>query len=191
VPELPSFLAPLGYLAVFGFNETLAQAIDARPDYHSASVTDARTVLSHVVTDYWFRCASERFAAAAVAAGARAYVYRYAHLYSNASIFPTFGLPPICAQVVCHASELPFSFHRTPDFTSFTPAEDALSAAMVHYWAAFARGGDPNSAGGSPTAWPAWDPAGRAVLLLNTTATVESSADVCGWWDSVAQGYLF
>ena len=143
-----------------------------------------------VVTDYWFRCSSERWAAASVKSGAGAYVYRYAHLYSNASIFPTFGLPEVCAKVACHASELPFVFHQTPNFTGFLPYEDTLSAYMAHKWASFAKTGDPNANGGDP-AWPAWTPAGHAVLLINDTVTTESSAATCGFWDAIAQGYLF
>ena len=53
---------------------------------------------------------------------------RYDHVYSNSSIFPTFGLPQICATAVCHASELPFVFHEVPSFTGFTPVEDTFAS---------------------------------------------------------------
>lgn len=126
-----------------------------------------------------------------MAGGGSAFVYRWGHVYSNSSIFPTFGLPEVCATVPCHASELPFVFHQLPSFTTFTPAEDALSASMAHYWAAFVKGGDPNSGGGGGVAWPAWDPVARAGLLLNDTTVAEDSVEVCNFWDGISHGYLY
>lgn len=187
---LPGFLVPLAYLGLTGFNETAATLIDGQERYNSSAYPDGRTPLSHMVTDYWFRCASEQFLAAAARAGAPAFAYRYAHVYSNSSIFPTFGLPEICATSVCHASELPFVFGNVPSFTSFTPAEQALTASMTAFWAAFAKGGDPNGPSGS-TAWPAWTAGTRMTLVLDETLATESTVGMCGFWDTVSQGYYF
>ena len=177
VPALPNFLAPAAYLGIFGFNESIAAAIDARPRYNYTQYDDARVPLSHVVTDYWFRCADEKFLISPAATG-NAFAYRYNHVYSNASIFPTFGLPEICATVVCHASELPFVFHNVPNFTTFTPAESAFADGMVAYWAQFAKTGNPNADPANPT-WPAWDLAGRKTLVLNTSGNVVERSDEC------------
>ena len=133
----------------------------------------------------WFRCASERVLAAAVASGAPAYAYRFDHLYSNASIFPTFGLPQICTSVVCHASELPFVFHELPAFSSFTPEEDALATRMGQYWTNFAKGIAPSSD------WPAWDPTTRISKVLNVTETTETTSELCGFWDSLSNAYFW
>ena len=72
----------------------------------------------------------------------------------------------ICKNVTCHATELPMVFNNdvaTKDWNAtFTPEERALSQvltaqflqlligdshmqAMVDYWTAFARSGDPNA----------------------------------------------
>ena len=181
VPALPNFLAPLAYLGIFGFNETIAAAIDARPAYNYAQFDDARVPLSRVVTNYWFRCADEKFLLAPSAHGA-AFAYRYNHVYSNASLFPSFGLPEICATVVCHASELPFVFHNVPSFASFTTEESAFSDSMMAYWATFAKTGNPNADLAHPT-WPAWDLAGRQTLVLNTSSSVVERSDECDFWD--------
>jgi hypothetical protein len=124
--------------------------------------------------------------AGAVAAGTPAYAYRFDHLYSNASIFPTFGLPQICTSVVCHASELPFVFHELPSFASFTPEEDALASRMGGYWTNFAKGLAPDGAN-----WPAWAPATRITRVLNLTETTESTLGMCGFWDSLAGAYFW
>ena len=188
VPALPNFLAPLAYTGIFGFDEKIAADIDAQPRYNYSQYTDAREPLSHVVTDYWFRCADEKFLVSPAAAGAGAFAYRYDHVYSNASIFPTFGLPEICASVVCHASELPFVFHNVPSFTSFQPDEAAFSLQMLGFWAQFAKTGNPNPDPANPV-WPAWDLTGRKTLVLNTSGLVVERSDMCDFWDRF--GYFF
>ena len=210
---LPGFLIPAAYYGILGFNETAAKLVDAQPRCasrartasarrarsnpdslhpprpqptdNSSAFADGRTPLSQMVTDYWFRCASERFLAGAVKNGAAAYAYRFNHLYSNASIFPTFGLPQICSSVVCHASELPFVFHELPSFASFTPDEDALADRMGTYWTNFAKGLAPGAA------WPAWDPAARQTLVLNNSESVETTAGLCGFWDGLSDAYFW
>ena len=170
---------------MLNFNETAARLVNEQPRYNTSAFPDGRTPLSQMVTDMWFKCASERFVAAATANGATSYVYRFDHLYSNASIFPTFGLPQICAQVVCHASELPFVFHELPSFASFTPDEEAFSLRMGERWTNFAKGVPPS------TDWPSWDPSTRSTLVLNISETVESSVELCGFWDSLSDAYFW
>ncbi len=143
--------------------------------------------MSNVVTDYWFRCASEKFLAGAYSAGSPTWAYRFNHLYSNASIFPTFGLPQICSTAVCHASELPFVFQNVPNFTGFTPFELTLSQQMEYAWGNFAKTGNPNG-NGAPV-WPPWTPTDRLTLVINDTMTTESTVGMCGFWDSVG-GYF-
>lgn len=189
---LPNFLMPLAYDALFGGH---GAEVNALPRYNASAYPDGRTPLSNVATDYLFRCSSTSgFATAAVKAGLKAWTYRFDHLYSEAYVFPTFGLPAICAQVVCHASELPFVYHNTPDtpkqnFT-FTPAEAQLSRNMVDYWTSFATYGDPNTGrNASSIAWPGWDPANRTNLVLNVTITTEPTAVTCDLWDKL--GYFW
>jgi para-nitrobenzyl esterase len=75
----------------------------------------------------------------------------------------------------CHALEIPFVFgsvHRplVAAFTGGGPEAEALSAKMQASWLAFARTGDPSSEGLGR--WPAWDPAGRATMVLGGDAGV-------------------
>jgi len=183
---LPPFLAEAAYLGIFQ-DLNITQRIQQQPRYHYQSFNDARIPLSNVITDYWFRCASEKFVAGAYAAGSPAWAYRFNHLYSNASIFHTFGLPVICSTAVCHASELPFVFQNVPNFTTFTDAELLLSKQMEAAWGNFAKTGNPNGPG-APN-WPPWEPSSRLTLVLNDTMQTESTASLCGFWDSVG-GYF-
>ena len=183
---LPGFLVPLAYAGILGLNETAAALVDAQPRYNTSAFADGRTPLSQMVTDMWFRCASERFLFGAAAAGAtELHAYRFDHLYSNASIFPQFGLPDICAHVVCHASELPFVFHELPSFSAFTPEEDSLALTMGRLWTSFAKGEDISAD------WPRWTPAARQTLVLNETRQVESTLGLCGFWDSLRDAYFW
>jgi carboxylesterase type B len=182
---LPGFLIPFAYLGILNFNDTAARLVDAQPRYNSSAYADGRTPLSHAVTDMWFRCASERFLAGAAQNGAPVFAYRFNHLYSNASIFPTFGLPQICATAICHASELPFVFHELPAFANFTPAEDAFAGRLGSYWANFAKGLAPSAT------WPMWDPAARSTLVLELNESVETTNELCGFWDSLNDAYFW
>lgn len=168
--------------------------------------TDARDSLSEVLTDYWFKCSAGRIAGAVAAGGGNAYVYRYDHLDSFSAIFATVGgLPEICITRVCHATELPFSFHNVALNYTFTPAEAALSDAVVEYWSAFASTGDPNpeldpadARASEATSWPAFNRSSRQNLRLAIPISVESTKGlqpgglatpgVCEFFDNVV-GY--
>ncbi|HEY2356248.1 MAG TPA: carboxylesterase family protein [Phenylobacterium sp.] len=70
-----------------------------------------------------------------------------------------------------HGGELMYVFNTLPDHdmtigtrmvAAATPADRKIADAMTAYWTAFAKGSDPDSAGGP--AWPAYTPANDAVL---------------------------
>lgn len=156
---------------------------------------DGRTWFSRILTDYWFRCASEQFGTAVSKAGSKAFVYRYNHLFSDSTLFPKFGLPAICENRTCHASELPFVFGDThivnadpPLNVTMTPVEKRLAASFIDYWTSFAIHGDPNIGNTQPE-WPAFDPAtgGMNIVLQDNIAT-ESAQTLCDFWDGI--GYM-
>jgi para-nitrobenzyl esterase len=81
---------------------------------------------------------------------------------------------PVTAQDVGarHAGEIEYVFGRLDSIkdTTFTPADTALSAAMMAYWSSFAKTGTP-AAPGHP-AWPAYDKPGGPVMILGETIRV-------------------
>ena len=147
---------------------------------------DARDVLSAVITDYWFRCAAQKFATAAVAQGSAAYFYHFRHVFSSGWIFAEFGLPTQCVNRTCHASELPFVFRADANpavlslNVTFTADENTLIDEMGAMWVAFASGAAPGNG------WPVWNVQTRRQLLLATpTLSVTETVDLCTFWDTI------
>ncbi|MGA0603190.1 carboxylesterase/lipase family protein [Caulobacter sp. KR2-114] len=112
---------------------------------------------------------AQRVADKQTALGQPAYLYVFDHGYPAAD---GAGLHAF------HAAEIPFAFGtldrlpphwpRPPD----TPAEAALSDAMVGYWASFAQGGAPTAAGA-----PAWPAYGDAKGYMDFAATPVAGHD--------------
>lgn len=192
--KLPELLWPTTMRGIFGMEagEKVIQFYrPARKTWH-----DLRDSLSYVITDYWFKCSTARLAAAFSAAGLDAFLYRYDHVLSFPQIFTEYGLPAICANRTCHASEVPFVFQNYANFTP-TPPEIGLSGTMVAYWSAFARTGDPNTAQ-TEVVWPVFNTSARHNLRIGIPIGVESTkqgqtgpgvipglAGVCAMYDQV------
>ena len=108
------------------------------------SDASAGAVRDAVLGDLHFRLPMERLADAAVAAGNRTWVYRFA------------WRTPVADLGACHALEVPFVFDNrdglVPRFVG-DASPDSLAAAMQEAWVAFARNGDPNHDG-----IPGWAP---------------------------------
>jgi len=139
---------------------------------------DTRDSLSYVLTDFWFKCSAEFIANAAFKAGQKTFVYRFDHIVSFPELFPTFGLPKVCENRTCHATELPFVFHNSANY-SFSSDEDKMSIDFVTYWSNFARSGDPNvpgPAGKGSIVWPEYNSTARLNIRFGTPSRgVEST----------------
>jgi len=148
---------------------------------------DGRKPLSQITTDYLFRCSSQVYGNEMIKRGGKAWNYRFDHLYSSAFLFPLFGLPEICANVTCHAEEIPFVFNNTvPSLNAtFTPAEYTLIQRMNSYWISFVKYGDPNM-NKDQINWLLYDPITRPDLLIQTpNVQIEyDSVNLCEkFWD--------
>ena len=114
--------------------------------------TDIERSLLNTTRDAMYGWTAERLATKQTALGASAYLYFFDHGYLAADTAGLHGF---------HASELPYVFGTadgTPPLWPKVPAEPAekkLSAAMIAYWATFARDGVPHAAG-----QPGWRPYG-------------------------------
>jgi acetylcholinesterase/cholinesterase len=174
---LPEFLFPYTMDAIFGKDASLVLDF-----YQEAAKTwhDTRDSLSYVLTDYWFKCSGNYIAKLVDAAGLNAFVYRFEHILSFPGLFPTFGLPTVCENRTCHATELPFVFHQHLNYT-LTADEEALSRDFVSYWTAFARTSDVNGAtpaGAGSVYWPRYNVSDRLNMRMAVPRSIESSDDV-------------
>lgn len=77
-------------------------------------------------------------------AGAPVWLYYFSHVPEAAKARQPYGAR--------HTDEIRYVFGAPTAPIAFTPQDKALSDAMNAYWAAFAKAGDPDSAGG--VAWP-------------------------------------
>ena len=197
----PTLLFETVLLSVFGLRG--ASAVKAQ--YVHYGLPAGVEQLDLIMTDYWFRCAKEAVGAAVVAAGGRAWSYRFAHntSFGEALWGPLVGLPQ-CVRKVCHTAELVFVFGNTGEW-QFTDEERAFSDALIAMWANFAHTGDPGGApqeGRAATArrllrdgddepdgelpsWPPYANDTRLSLVLEPGWGQEDSAAVCPFWDAL------
>lgn len=144
-PDKEALFAP------FGVNRDKAMAA-----YDPTGKGDLRAVQYMVSMDR-FMVEPARFVASVFAsAGLPAYEYRFSYVaQSMRSKWP--GAP--------HATEIPFVFDtvQAKYGKDLAPEDEKIAQAMLNYWAAFAKTGDP-SAGNSP-AWPRYSP--ETDMLMN------------------------
>ena len=173
--KIPELLWPTVMRLIFGLKAgekviSFYKASGAGKAWH-----DLRDSLSYVVTDYWFKCSNERIASSFSAAGLPVFLYRYDHVLSFPKVFHEYGLPDVCANRTCHASELFFVFNNYGNFTP-TPQELEMSRSMGSYWTAFAHSSDPNSAASSRLTWPAFNTTARLNMRIAEAFAVESTS---------------
>ena len=155
--------------------ETLLEAYRA-----SRPGTAPSDLFNILATDRVFRIPAIRMAEAQAAHQPDTFLY----LFTWAS--------PVMGGVLgsCHALEIPFVFGTydsgmTAMFTGSGPQAAALAEAMQDAWLAFARTGRPEAE--ALPAWPAYEPARRATMVLGTSFEVHD--DPAGTdrlaWESV------
>jgi para-nitrobenzyl esterase len=130
---------------------------------------DDGAIIRAVAGDIRFRIPSIRFAEAHVERGLSAHMYFFTH-----------GSPALRGALgACHALELPFVFGTLDAplqdrFAGTGPDVEALSAAMMRSWIAFARTGDPTYEG-SAVRWPLYDTRSRSTMMFDKTIGVEDA----------------
>lgn len=99
IAEIPDIAFEIAVDFLFG-SDNGEKVINFYKDLIPGDWDDGRPFMSQVLTDYWFRCASESLATSALKQSVPAYFYRYSHVLSDSAVFTRFGLPAICANVV-------------------------------------------------------------------------------------------
>jgi para-nitrobenzyl esterase len=120
--------------------------------YDPDNTGDADRIIARLVTDTSISEPDRDLARLHAKHGNATYVYHFS--YTPAAQRATlFGL--------AHGGELAYVFN-TPRTTPFDDEGKAVASAANHYWAQFAKTGDPDSAGGAP--WPKFDAADEYVM---------------------------
>jgi para-nitrobenzyl esterase len=157
IQTLPGFLPPLPSSGALYAREIRARYGDLAPGFlRLYPPDDVRASMMAAERDAIFGWSAERIVRDEAALGEPSYLYFFDHGYPAARAE---GLRAF------HASEIPYVFGRlgagAPKLANWPPArgpaEEALSNAMISYWASFARTGVP-VAPGEPD-WPTFAPA--------------------------------
>ncbi|XP_063147408.1 cholinesterase-like [Candoia aspera] len=149
-------------LAVQNAPEDLVQAIALRYSEGNHGPAQYRSALSQFYTDYIITCSLIDSARNIRKTGSPVYAYLFTHRPSG-SVWPEW----IGA---IHASEIAFIFGTLESalVVNQTEAETRLSRQMMHYWAEFARTGNPAGSAAPKVEWPLYNATEWNVFLLNT-----------------------
>ncbi|XP_067898282.1 cholinesterase-like [Heterodontus francisci] len=143
------------------------------------NATKNRDALVEVAGDCNFICPLMDFANKFAECGNTAYVYLFDHRASNADWPRWMG--------VMHGYEIEFVFGIPLDkWFNYTMAEQVLSRNMMHYWANFAKTGNPNEPKNQGMKWPEYTQLEQQYITLNTEAPgiyMKHRAQQCAFWN--------
>lgn len=167
-------------------------------NYNPLTHGSSSAAMSAVMTDALFACGQGRDRDALAGGGALVYSYEF----TDPNAFEVHVHGKYSTITDAHDADLPFLFQSNPadiqpPIPPFSPGQKALAVQIGKYWGAFARTGDPNTAG-LPT-WPRYV-AGTTTptqSLTPPTAVTLPTGDYynrhkCGMWNTILdlQGLL-
>ncbi|XP_067851463.1 cholinesterase-like [Heptranchias perlo] len=143
------------------------------------NTTKNRDALDDVAGDRNFICPLMHFTYKFAECGNTAYVYLFDHHASNADWPGWMG--------VMHGYEIEFVFGMPLDgWLNYTTAEQTLSRNMMHYWANFAKTGNPNEPTMQGMKWPEYTHLEQQYIILNAEAPRiyrKHRAQQCAFWN--------
>ncbi len=181
---LTAYRFPAAVAAFYGN----AAAPSVLGEYRPADYPSASEALGAAETDSYIACTSlalDRWLAPFVPVYGYEFDDRAAPMYMPPVSFP-YGAP--------HSVELQFLFPGwhggRGTVHSLSPDEDRLSAAMIGYWTAFAKTGDPNGAG--RPRWPEFNTGASLLALHGPTPAALPVATFatnhhCDFWNTLAR----
>ncbi|XP_070789555.1 cholinesterase-like [Pituophis catenifer annectens] len=140
-----------------------------------------RSAMSQFYTDRIYACPMREAAGNIRKSGSPVYAYVFTHRPSW-SVWPEW----ITAS---HGADVPFVFgtleSTLPFNRTYTEAEARLSHKIMHYWAEFARTGNPTGSAASKDEWPLYNAAEQNFFLLNTEPFQERVKEHCDFLKSL------
>lgn len=147
-------------------------------------------ILDSIVGDYHFTCPVVHLADLLTKFGVLVYQYVFARR-SSRNPWPLW-------MGVIHGEEIAFEFGEPFNASQRYDKEDKdLSGLVMHYWANFAKSGNPNEHDADHTVpsrvptWPRRTSSGREHLVLNVSSIMGHAhrAVYCAFWESVRQNW--
>ncbi|XP_038671506.1 cholinesterase-like isoform X1 [Scyliorhinus canicula] len=143
------------------------------------NTTKNRDALVNVAGDCNFVCPLLDFTAKFAGRGNTAYAYLFDQHASNAAWPPWMG--------VMHGYEIEFVFGiPLKEGSNYNMAEKTLSRNMMHYWANFAKTGNPNEPELRGMQWPNYTPSEQKYITLNANTpgiSMKHRAQKCAFWN--------
>ncbi|XP_070593961.1 cholinesterase-like [Erythrolamprus reginae] len=136
-----------------------------------------RSTLSHFYTDQMFWCPLWEAAENIRKTGSPVYAYLFAHRPSWTT-WPEWIGASHCDEVLFGFGTLESVFHINQ---TYTEAEARLSRKMMHYWAEFARTGNPTGSAASKDEWPLYNATEQNSFLLHIEPFQERVIEHCGF----------
>ncbi|XP_032068117.1 cholinesterase-like [Thamnophis elegans] len=168
-------------LLVPNATEDVVQAIALRYSEGQHGPAQFRSAMSYFYTDLLFACPSREAAGNIRKTGSPVYAYLFTHR-------PSWSIWPEWIGAT-HDAEIPYVFgtlESVPPFNqTYTEAEARLSRKMMHYWAEFARTGNPNGIAASKDKWPLYNPTEQNFFLLNTEPFQKRMVEHCDFLKSL------
>ncbi|XP_070593978.1 acetylcholinesterase-like isoform X1 [Erythrolamprus reginae] len=136
-----------------------------------------RSALSHFYTDRTFTCPVRKAAGNIGKTGTPVYPYLFTHRPSWSVLPEWIG--------ASHGDEVPFVFgtleSMMPVNQTYTEAEARLSRKMMHYWAEFARTGNPTGLAATKDEWSVYNATEQNFFLLHIEPFKERVIEHCGF----------
>ncbi|XP_032066270.1 cholinesterase-like [Thamnophis elegans] len=168
-------------LLVGNATEDFIQAIAQKFSEGQYGPAQFRSALSHFYTDQIIACPSREAARNIRKTGSPVYAYLFTHR-------PSWSIWPEWIGAT-HGAEISYVFgtlESVPPFNqTYTEAEARLSHKMMHYWAEFARTGNPTGLVASKDDWPLYNPTEQNFFLLNTEPFQKRMVEHCDFLKSL------
>ncbi|XP_063147410.1 cholinesterase-like [Candoia aspera] len=144
------------------FEEDVFRAVALRYNEENHGPVPYRQILARLSKDHYFVCPLIDIAARMVAAGSSVYTYSFNHHISTSIWQEWMG--------AAHGTEVPYLFGTHPSLPGINQSDAetdmVLSQRVMHYWAQFARSGNPTKSG--EVQWPLYNATEQKVFHIST-----------------------
>ncbi|XP_058025063.1 acetylcholinesterase-like isoform X2 [Ahaetulla prasina] len=159
-------LSAVDFILRRDFEEDIVKAVVLKYSEVNHTPDLNRQILAHFSRDHYFVCPLIEVAARMVAAEGSVYVYSFNHQISTSVWQEWMG--------AAHGVEVPFLFGTLSSLPGLNQSDAegdrVLSQRMMHYWAQFARSGNPSKFTPGEVQWPHYNATEQNIYHISTEA---------------------